>query len=125
VKIGFSSIISENLENTRKKRILVGYYRDMCKAIINITMFTHMVEESFKRLEAGFLLANLIKVSPNQAGKNTTKIRYHNIIFRRNQRTMEKGLIKNLPMDWDDALTESKLSQRPRPLFIGERRSKE
>ena len=62
----------------------------MCKAIINITMFTHMVEESFKRLEAGFLLANLIKVSPNQAGKNTTNTQYHSIIFRRNQRTMEK-----------------------------------
>ena len=62
----------------------------MCKAIINITMFTHMVEESFKRLEARFLLANLIKVSPNQAGKNTTNTQYHSIIFRHNQRMMEK-----------------------------------
>ena len=65
MKIGFSSTFPRNLENSKKKRILVGYYGDMCKAIINVIMFTHMVEESFKRLEAGFLLANLIKVSPN------------------------------------------------------------
>jgi hypothetical protein len=53
-------------------------------------MFTHMLEESFKRLEARFLLANLIKVSQLQAGKNTTNTYNDSIYFRRNQRTMEK-----------------------------------
>jgi hypothetical protein len=62
----------------------------MRKAIINTIMFTHMLEESFKRLEAGSLLANLIKVSPIQAGKNTTNTYNVSINFRRNQRTMEK-----------------------------------
>jgi hypothetical protein len=62
----------------------------MCKAIINIIMFTHMLEESFKRLEACSLLANLIKVSQLQAGKNTTNTHNDSIYFRRNQRTMEK-----------------------------------
>ncbi len=62
----------------------------MCKAIINIMLFTYMVEESFKRLEGGFLLANLIKVSPYKAGKNTTNTQYDSINFRRNQRAMEK-----------------------------------
>ncbi len=49
-----------------------------------------MVEESFKRLEAGSLLANLIKVSPDQAGKNTTNTQDDSILFRHNQRMMEK-----------------------------------
>jgi hypothetical protein len=49
-----------------------------------------MLEESFKSLEAGSLMAKLIKVSPNQAGKNTTNTQHDSIYFRRNQRTMEK-----------------------------------
>ena len=63
----------------------------MSKAIINIIMFTHMVEESFKRLEAGSLLASLIKVSHYQAGKNTKNTLYDSIYFRRDQRAMEKA----------------------------------
>jgi hypothetical protein len=62
----------------------------MCKAIINIIMFTHMLEERFKRLGAGSLLANLIKVSQYHAGKNTTNTQLDSIYFRHNQRVMEK-----------------------------------
>jgi hypothetical protein len=62
----------------------------MCKAIISVIMFTHMLEESFKRLEARSLLANLIKVSPYQAGKNTTNTQYDSSNFHQNQRAMEK-----------------------------------
>jgi hypothetical protein len=94
----------------------------MCKAIINISIVTHMLEESFKRLGSVFLQANLIKVSPFQAGKNSqtqTKLAQHSIA------TSGDGTTQHSPMDWDDALTESRLSHRPCPLFIGERRSKE
>lgn len=44
----------------------------MCKAIISNLKVTHTLEESFKRKGRGFLKANLIKVSPFQAGKNFT-----------------------------------------------------
>ncbi|MFX1318559.1 MAG: hypothetical protein ACFE9D_03930 [Promethearchaeota archaeon] len=96
----------------------------MCKAIINIIMFTRMLEESFKRLEARCLLANLIKVSQLQAGKNSTNLHNDSINFRRNQRMMEK--VAECIRQWTGTmLLENKLSQRPCPLFIGERRSKE
>ena len=62
----------------------------MCKDNINISIVTHMVEESFKRLGRGFLKANLIKVSPFQAGKNTTNTDKVSTTFHRNQRAMEK-----------------------------------
>jgi hypothetical protein len=52
-------------------------------------------EERFKRNGSGFLLANLIKVSPFQAGKNTRKTSIDSTFFYRNQRAMENKACNN------------------------------
>ncbi len=62
----------------------------MCKAIINSTIIEHMLEERFKSEEREVLQANLIKVSPFQAGKNSTKQDKLSTSFRRNQRMTER-----------------------------------
>jgi len=67
----------------------------MCKAIINTCIVAQVFEERFKSDESGFLLANLIKVSPFQAGKKTRNTSKDSTFFYRNQRTMENKACSN------------------------------
>jgi hypothetical protein len=60
----------------------------MRKAIINIIIIEHMLEERFKSEEREVLQAKLIKVSPFQAGKKSTNSDKLCTSFHHNQRMM-------------------------------------